>query len=584
MVIINPPERAFPKPFKIIDYKAKEPSLLQRHVIWLKRDHGKYNVLVKALKIVEIFFATITLLFIPLLYKTYKISAQIDDEKKFQRSMANVQRPDSNMHFELKSANRTFTHTHEIIIENDVLWSRPRHSDNEWTPMYFDGFKDKKKPIAVSADGANLIVLDEDHRVHYRKLIREYRSEEITPKNKRAQEFVKNTDVDLQKDPYIVVDKVEKNNWKEKWFSLPIASSIIQLFKQSKKLGLPSDARAVAISHRGRYNDYLEDGVKAHHPVSTGVTTLYVLENNGKIIRKYDPWSPEFAKMNIHVPETSTSTFEAINMDASASHLMLLGYETTKNREEKGVFHRLTIKTKLADIDSEGWNPGLKYGYVPNEKDPNVRVISSTTWRDHPLDLEEGAQITKNISIVQMGEGNDAREIRIEGWNVNGVKGYYYKMVDDNDWQFKPFKEGECGSNDLPLKNEEIKKKDPEGVFNATVSDYEAKQVKFNALNNTQPLVTLKDFGIGNNNSPLTVRMDNVDYTFNLHRKKTLKNFLGIEGDSFDLVVPSDLHKDVNVNKLFRGKKSMSVNVSLKDKPSELTLKASDFSITLAAK
>ena len=223
MIIDNPPQH-LPKSIKIIGYKPKEPSLLRRHVEWLKADHGKFNFLKTILKIVEIIFTALSIVCIPLLIKSYRISSVMDAEKKFKAAVDRQPRPDPHIEVELKSGTHTFTHTHELIIHNDFLWSRPRHSGNAWTPMYFDGFKNNKKPVFLHADGANLIALDEDRKVHYRKLIREYRSEEITAKNKRAQEFIKGTDVDLNKDHYIVVDKVEKNNWKEQWFSIPVIS------------------------------------------------------------------------------------------------------------------------------------------------------------------------------------------------------------------------------------------------------------------------------------------------------------------------------------------------------------------------
>ncbi len=562
------------KPTKVISYQAKT-SWLQKHVTWMKADHGKMNIFFIALKVMEIFLAC--LFCFPLVIKAYKISSKIEAEKKFNTLVAKQPRPDPHIEIEIKSATRTFTHVHEILLENGFLWVRQRHSGKEWTPLYFDGFKDNKKPLSISADGSNLIVIDEDQKVHYRKLFREFRHVEITDHNKRALEFIKGTDVDLKKDAYIVVDKVGKNNWKARWFSLPVVSLIVQFFKQSQKLLLPAHPRAIAISHRGRYNNYMEDGVGTHHLVTTGVTTLYVAEKNGKIIRKFDPWLPENAKMNIHVPETATTSFELINMDASASHLMLLGYEASKNPVGKGIVKRLTIKTKLTDIDSEGWNPGLKYHYESDEKKPKHRVIAMSPWKNHPLDFKAGERVTKNISILQIGEGNEAREIRIEGWNSAGVKGYFHKLVSQQDWQFKAF----APISEMPPLDFEIK--DEKTKFKTSVFNFKSKKAKFKALKaNEQPQVILKDFGIGNTNSPLIIKCGDVDYMLNLHRKKTFKNFLGIEGDNYDLVIPKNLHNNDLIRKLFDGKKSMRVFVSTQKKPRQLKLRTLQFSILLS--
>jgi hypothetical protein len=568
---INSPDPVY-KPYKMIGYKDKEPSLLHRHVAWIKADHGCYHLLVKIFKIVEIIFAALSLVCIPLIVKAYKISAQMDAEKKFKEAVALVKPPNSEIKIEFKTDTRTFTHTHEIIIENNLLWGRHRHSGSQWTPIYFDGFMDNRKPVSLHADGANLSVIDDHNDVHYKKLIHEYRSSEITSKNKRAQEFIKDTDVDLHKDSYIVVDKMEKNNWKEKWFTLPVLNLATPLFKLPNKLKLPENYLSAVISHRGRYNDALEDGAGFKHPVEAGVTTLYVLDRLGKIIPKYDPWSPRIAKMNIHVPETSATAFRGIKLDVAASHLMLIGYETTNNPNGEGVVHKLSIKTKLADIDSQGWNPGLKYDYFPNERDSLVRVVDTTPWRDHPLNLKPGEKVTKVISIIQTGEGNDAREMRIEGWNAVGEKGCFYKMVRDLDWNFRPTDDI---SSEEALDFEMIEE---EGVLQTSVFDYEAETVNFKNLNGRiQPTISLKNFGAGSADSTMTLKYGEKTYALLLHRKKTLKNFIGIEGDSYDLVIPAELHNDAFIKKLFHGKKWLAVDVKINKK--SLTIKSKDFHI-----
>lgn len=574
--IHSSPQPVDPKAHQLIDYTAKKPSFLERHVVWHRSDHGKYNGLVKILRVVELIFGS--LFVAPLMIKGLKHSANLDAQKKFEKHVQTLSPPEQEMTLELKSPTKTFTHTHEIVIHEDTLWVRPRASGSSWKPMYFDGFKSDKKPVSISADGANLIVIDENNKVHYKKLIREYRKSEMTETNKRAQEFIKGKNLENENE-YVAIDKTQKNNWKEKWFSLPVISDLILMFRQSKKLALPENPKAIAISHRGRYNDYVEDAVSAKHPVSAGVTTLYMVENNGKVIRKYDPWSPENAKMDIYVPESSTTSFEVENMDASASHIMLLGYESSKRQEGEGVVKRLTIKTKLADIDSEGWNPGLKYAYEQNPNDPKVRVISTTaTWKDHPLDLKEGESVTRNISVVQLGEGNNNREIRIEG-KSEGLNGYFYKRLDDplDAWEFKPF-ENAAGpdQNSMPL--EMIVENES---FQSSVADYISTKAHIKSLKkNEQPQVSLENFGIGSTDSPLTLEFGDETLSLTLHRKKTLKNFFGIEGDSFDLVIPDSLKGHQKLQKVFQGKKSIPVKVSVKENPDRVMLTAEGFNMT----
>jgi hypothetical protein len=47
------------------------------------------------------------------------------------------------------------------------------------------------------------------------------------------------------------------------------------------------------------------------------------------------------------------------------------------------------------------------------------------------------AAVTKNITIIQTGEGNAARELRIQGRNRAGQYGYYFKKIFDPSWNFK---------------------------------------------------------------------------------------------------------------------------------------------------
>lgn len=564
------------KPTKIVSTTTpsveQTPSRLEKHVRWLKEDRSGFSrVGIVALAVIETIALACTGIGIITLHYAFKEARKINLERAFYKEVN--EKPGkgffkipSDDKIELKSATRTFNHVFDFAIESGYIWSRSRNSSEDWTPIYFDGYP-KKHPISIDADGANLIVLDENHRVHYKKVLEEFRGGDLAkkdPLNIKGQ-------VDLEKDAYVAVDRRGENNWYNEWFSLPVVHHVFNAI-YGKKLKLP-EGKAWAISHRGCYNNYLEDAIGQHHPVETGVTTLYVLDKNGKDILKYDPWSPLTAKMSISLPESRHATFEAENMSASSSTLMVIGYETEKNGE--GTTKTLQIQSRLVDIDSEGWNPGLKYDYVRHPDDKDVRVIPLPDWQKHPIKLEGQAGISKNITIIQIGEGNDQRELRVEGVNSEGLKGFYYKHIDkvDDDWKFQQSPNQDVGLSS-PILETEIVSQAP---FSSTVGDYTAHDVKASP-ETAMANVHLDLFGKRSYDSTLSGQIDGERFQVQLHRKKTLKNFLGFNGDSFDVYVPESnfLGNKIFQEKLLKGKQSTAVKVN--EKAGEVLISGKGFS------
>jgi hypothetical protein len=106
----------------------------------------------------------------------------------------------------------------------------------------------------------------------------------------------------------------------------------------------------------------------------------------------------------------------------------------------------------MIDAEIEGGGPALKFTYKRGKrtKDDEVvpimeamRSLPLPDWREQePIkealdDRMKQAAITKNITILQTGEGNAARELRIQGRNGAGQYGYYFKKIFDPSWNFK---------------------------------------------------------------------------------------------------------------------------------------------------
>lgn len=304
-------------------------------------------------------------------------------------------------HVVLKSATQSFTHEYDAAILDGKIWYKPRAESPtdlpRWEllgktglpaadsifPFVPGGFDSPASVTALSADGDNLIAVGNDGYIYYMKW--------------------------------------GTRKWMNKWG---------QPF--SKKLRLPANIRAWSISHRGPLAGGYHDIDGNFHPVSVGVTTLYILSEDGLKIRYADPWLP--ADFSSEICGPLRNRFRARSLDASASTLFVIN--------DAGEMY-----TRLADFDTLGHNPFLSYSYerrerdIPREKD--VRALPPEGWQKQPSISRHQGRISSAITIIQTGKGNDARELRVEGVNANGAHGYFSKPIHGEAWKFT--------RTDLPL-------------------------------------------------------------------------------------------------------------------------------------
>jgi hypothetical protein len=104
--------------------------------------------------------------------------------------------------------------------------------------------------------------------------------------------------------------------------------------------------------------------------------------------------------------------------------------------------------TRLADFDAIGCDPlFFKYTYIPYKSDlPGTDYFSNLSewglpaedWRPQPpIPLAGKAALTRHITILQNGQGNGARELRVAGLNEAGETGYWTKAIFGDAWKFK---------------------------------------------------------------------------------------------------------------------------------------------------
>jgi hypothetical protein len=291
-------------------------------------------------------------------------------------------------HIFLKTATETFTYNYYIALHRSKIWIKPNEvvtgRKGPWklfppggVPCRdgIFGFESPDAVVSITADGENLIATGRDRTVYYAKLY----------------DF----------------------KWTVKWGFFP-----------KKRLYLPEDNLALAISHRGKDRiKYYEDIMGGKHYSSVGVSTLYLLKKNGLGLFYADPWLP--ARFGHQIAMPLKGRFVAVNMSASGSTLFVIN-------------NRGDMYTRLYDYDTSGQNPVLKYTFDKNsvksgaENEP--RVLPPEGWRKQP---PIKGRITNLITILQNGEGNASRELRVEGIDPNGTTGYYFKPLLRGTWRFQ---------------------------------------------------------------------------------------------------------------------------------------------------
>ncbi len=213
--------------------------------------------------------------------------------------------------------------------------------------------------------------------------------------------------------------------------SLPIGRAPLALPFALKELrpGL------VAYSMRRDRALYYEDiRGQQFHWGDVGCTSLFVRHpGDDTRILFGDPWIPPDWSREVCGPERGTVRIASIAASASVLFAISLSGE---------------MWTRFDDYDHNGGTPLFHYTYDPKAPaqtrfgtDPTssvqVRQLPGHDWRAQPgIAFEGRARVSRRITIVQKGVGNDARELRVVGDDANGERGVYVKNVRDAAWKF----------------------------------------------------------------------------------------------------------------------------------------------------
>lgn len=318
----------------------------------------------------------------------------------------------------LKTKTETFTDQFEFALEEGKIWMRS--IGGTWEELVPSNRRNPapERFKEISADGQNLIAVGEDNVIYYMKTF--------------------------------------KLKWMPKW-GMPFR----------KRLLPPLNNRGLSISHRGPYVGGYEDIDGVFHKIGAGVTTLYALSEDGLKITYADPWLPP--KFNHSVCGPKRNRFVAESMSASASTLFVI------NRAGE-------MFTRLADFDTVGTNPFLKYTFDRKANTPEkVRSLPGEDWFLQPR-IKNGIP-TKNITIFASGKGNAGRTLRVEGVNEQNESGFFEKNINASEWTFVPVP-GKLLTETLLTDKEALLgpslDKDLAGTFKAPAYELTASLVDFN--------------------------------------------------------------------------------------------------------
>ncbi len=502
-------------------------------------------------------------LLLPLIYHLEDISRKIDlDEAavQFHTRMKEKLSDEPQLRpklrrIELPTDTSAFNHMFEFTIQSGILWHRRRDPvDNQWEPLFFDGERTGVKPVSLSTDGANLVVVDDQGVIHYRKILSEGRGYKDIYRSPSLRRHLKlHPEIQIHKQDthsYFAVDKIEKPYWYTSWYNFPCLKRVVNAITGPKLISKGH------ISHLGKYSYGYADANGKFHLNPVGITTLYEMSSKGTSVCKYDPWAPTWSQVSIPLPRTQHTCYIASKIYPSASTLMAVGYEYNKLTGSGG----LKILTNLCDIDTMGGNPSYHYAYQTEKKShPEVRIlpdrVENQGWREHPLPADILVAYNQ-INIDQTGPGNDAYELRLAAKTQDGRIGYYRKpnLQSETPWEFVP-----CDSVDTSWEQPLAK------PFSLT----QAAAMPFTPVyrgNVSGIQLTLRNFDADTYHAQIHLTFNGKKYELYLHKRLGWRTFLGRKHETFTLVIPEE-QADASLLKIFKGRRAVPVDVTLSDRP-----------------
>ena len=433
-------------------------------------------------------------------------------------------------------------------VRNGRIWFKPigAYENSPWKLFGGNGFIDNTKTplISLSADGDNILAVDQNNVIHY------------------AKSNLVVCQVSFDCPQWKIIES--KVKWTEKWFNMDGVSLIVNLFKNPILKSL-ENSRSIAMSHKGHDTMYYTDRNGKKHPDPyVGVTTIYCLNDDGTRIYFADPWLQNKFANELTTP--LDGQFKAETLAASGSTVFLI--QRAKDEDGNEINQMFT---RFADFDSIGSNPALKSSYNLQNKIPLIRILPAEDWIKQPsIILHDKARLTKNISILQLGWGQNNRQLRVQGQNHLGFNGFYFKNIYQTKWKFQI-------TNDIQI-NEEL-------FLSSSIphSGYEkGPQISFDYVNGLlEPLIISSPKNIilekfshrglnerGLHTKLIVILNNGFKLSVGLYARRGWKSLLGISHENiWKLVIPleyfgqEDFYLKEFLEKIFLNRSRHSVHV-----------------------
>jgi hypothetical protein len=181
---------------------------------------------------------------------------------------------------------------------------------------------------------------------------------------------------------------------------------------------MPPDAPTLAASELSANETFTDTAGRRHNAI--GVMTGYLLRGDRRTITYIDPWLPPDASREVCGP--ARGRLPIASLDASGSTVFVV----TRNGR---------LFTRLYDFDVSGANYVFgKYTWQRTPPaDPDVWQLPAPDWRRQP---KPRGTITDRISIATTGPHSTQRQLRVEGRDRKGRRGYWRKSLTAKRWTF----------------------------------------------------------------------------------------------------------------------------------------------------
>jgi len=430
------------------------------------------------------------MLFLGAQYRAY-YQAQYRKEQ-FMQNVGNIA-PPRLMHPMLKDRKHcTFNHVFSFVKSKGHIWYALREKRDKppvWKLFYIDNLQltsDQFNAAEMLVDGENFMlrvpgILNDT--IYYKKVVEEQRV---------GNQFIVSN---LSEEPEAIGS----------WFTLPILN-LLKPSQLGKRLTVNKNAKW-AMSNAAEYKQKVIDDRGIIHG-NIPITSVY--EYLGKRMALHDPFVETGSTFTLTLP----SQFQIVDQfEASASVIFSCSHSCGNTVK------RPQLTSMYLDYDSEGINPLISFTFDVNNTTKRLLPINKSKNHRLPIGLKE----ISNLTVLQCSHDPHSIEIRVQSKSKDN--GFYYKKMDDENWQYYDSKTGKVNADIQSHK----------ALKPITTIQYEANK-PFLFKNKIITKVSAADFDPNRTFCPLIFEIDGKKIYSILRRHKNLvKSFFGFASESWSL-------------------------------------------------